>query len=231
MKVVGLWRYPVKSMQGEALVEADVDRRGIVGDRHWALVDVATGFTLTGRRQPELLLASATLDGDDVRIVLSDGSTPRTDTDLSDWLGHPVRLEAAGQRGGLFENPVDAEHEDGEWVQWRGPGGSFHDSTRTQLSLVSTTTLRDWDVRRFRPNVVLDGDGEDDLVATTIALGSTRLEVMKQIDRCVVVTRPQPALDRDLDVLRTINRERSSYLGVGAVVRESGRIAVGDALV
>lgn len=228
--MAALWRYPVKSMQGELLESADVDRHGIHGDRHWALVDVDCGMTLTGRRQPELLFASARLDGDTVRITLPDGSEPRGDADLSDWLGRKVRLDIAGQRGGLFETPADPEHEDGQWYQWRGPGGSFHDSAKTHLSIVSRSTMRDWDVRRFRPNVVLDGEGEDGLVGTTVTAGTATLHVMKQIDRCVVVTRAQPGLTRDLDVIRVINRERASYLGVAAVVSAAGRIAVGDAL-
>ena len=228
--MAALWRYPVKSMQGELLDAADVDRHGIQRDRHWALVDVETGLALTGRRQPELLFASAHLDGDAVRISLPDGSEPSCDADLSDWLGRKVRLDTAAPRGGLFETPADPEHEDGEWYRWRGPGGSFHDSTRTHLSIVSRTTMRDWDVRRFRPNVVVDGVGEDEFVGATVRAGTATLAVMKQIDRCVVVTRAQPGLTRDLDVIRVINRERGSYLGVGAVVTTAGRIAVGDEL-
>jgi len=54
------------------------------------------------------------------------------------------------------------------------------------------------------------------------------LEVVKSIDRCVVVTRAQPGLDRDLDVLRTINRERGSFLAVGALVASGRLIDVGD---
>ena len=231
MHVVGLWRYPVKSMQGEQLEATDVDEHGLVGDRRWALLDLRTGLTLTGRRQPELLHASACLDGDRVRIVLPDGSVATDDAALSEWLGHPVALvEAGADREGLYETPVDAEHEDGEWVRWRGPAGSFHDSTRTQVSLVSTTTLRDWDVRRFRPNVVVDGDGEDELVGRAVTVGAVGLDVVKQIDRCVVVTRPQPGIERDLTVLRTINRERATFLGVGSLVTTPGRITLGDAV-
>ena len=48
------------------------------------------------------------------------------------------------------------------------------------------------------------------------------------IDRCVMVTRPQPGIDRDLDVLRTINRERETCLAIGCLVAEPGRIAIGD---
>jgi uncharacterized protein YcbX len=228
--VVGLWRYPVKSMQGERLQATEVDDHGVVGDRRWALLDLRTGLTLTARRQPELLHASACLDGAGVRIELPGGTIAADDDALSAWLGHPVALvEADGERRGEYETPVDAEHEEGEWVRWRGPSGTFHDSTRTQVSIVSTGNLRQWDVRRFRPNVLVDGD-EDALVGTSVRAGSVALDVVKQIDRCVVVTRTQPGLGRDLEPLRTVNRERGTFLGVGALVTTPGLVAVGDEL-
>lgn len=229
MKVAALWRYPVKSLQGEQVPATEVDRRGLSGDRHWAIVDPASGFTLTARRVPELLFATASLDGDgSVRITLPDGTTPATDDDLSDWLGRSVRLVTAGQRGGLYETPDDPEHEDGEWRQWRGPGGAFHDSARTQVSLVSTPSLGDWDERRFRANVVVDAGGEDDLVGSTVTVGSAELDIVKRIDRCVVVTRAQPGIERELDVFRRINRARDTCMGVAAMVSGTGTIAVGD---
>ncbi len=58
MHVVSLWRFPVKSMQGEELQTADIGELGITGDRQWALVDRSTGLALTARRVPELLFAS-----------------------------------------------------------------------------------------------------------------------------------------------------------------------------
>ena len=46
-----------------------------------------------------------------------------------------------------------------------------------------------------------------------------------------MTTRPQPGgLERDLDVLRTIHRERGGCLAIGAVVRRTGTVEVGDAL-
>ena len=72
-EVAALWRYPVKSMQGERLDVASIGLRGIVGDRGWAIVDTQTGLALTGRRAPELLFASAALVDDDVRITLPNG--------------------------------------------------------------------------------------------------------------------------------------------------------------
>ncbi len=99
------------------------------------------------------------------------------------------------------------------------------------MSLVSTETLGSWDRRRFRSNVLLEGGGEGQLVGCTIALGQVMLSVGKHIERCVMVTRPQPqGIERDLGVLRTIARERQNRLAVGALVSEPGTVKVGDSL-
>src|SRR5438067_4230644 len=49
--VVGLWRYPVKSMMGEELNAAEVTERGLVGDRQFAVVDASTG-KVAGAKTP-----------------------------------------------------------------------------------------------------------------------------------------------------------------------------------
>jgi uncharacterized protein YcbX len=233
VQVTEIWRYPVKSLQGEAVDHAEVTRHGIVGDRQWGLVDLETGFVLTCRREPRLLHACGRLDGDGgVLIDLPDGRTTTSDTELSDWLGRRVELWRPSTRGrAVYETPLGVE-EDGRWFTWEGPEGTFHDSTRTMVSLTTTASLRSWDRRRFRMNVILEGEGEDDLVGGQVRVGDVVLDVRKQVDRCIVVTRPQPGgIDRDLDVLKTINREREGFLGIGALVATPGRVAVGDELV
>lgn len=239
LSVVELWRFPVKSMLGERLTAAEIGPAGIVGDRRWALFDRDTGLTLTARRVPELLFARARLldDGDAVEIELPDGTVTADDAVLSTWLGRDVELRDAvtGGAAGTYEIALDddgapTEHQD--WVRWDGPTWSFHDSTRTQVSLVSTATIGDWDRRRFRANVILDAETprvEDRWVGDQLAAGTAVLDVTKPIDRCVMVTRPQrDGVERDLDVLRTIARERSGNLAIGSLVVEPGAIAVGD---
>ncbi len=234
MRVAALWRYPVKSMQGEAVDAADVGRRGLVGDRHWAVVDLSTGLSLTARREPRLLFAHARLvDEGAVEITLPDGALATSDEELCGWLGKPVALRASGREPGRFEIAVDFEREDeAEWIQWDGPAGSFHDSGRHMVTLASRSTFRAWDPRRFRMNVVLDGDGDDELVGTRVRIGSVELDVVNAVDRCVMTTRVQPGgIERDLDVLRTIQAERAGCLGVGALVAVEGRLYVGDDVV
>jgi uncharacterized protein YcbX len=233
-RVTGLWRYPVKSMQGEAVTEAEVGPVGIVGDRQWALFDVESGLHLTARRQPELLFAGARVDGDDVVITLPDDTETADDAALSAWLGHEVALRRADpSTSGTYEIALDFEHEDtDEWIQWEGPKGSFHDSTRTQVSIIGEDTLAGWDVRRFRPNVTVDGSDEDGWVGQPISIGAVTLDIVKRIDRCVITTRPQlGGIERDLDVLRTVIRDREGHLGISGMVTATGRVAIGDEIV
>jgi len=46
-----LWRYPVKSMQGEELNAADITADGLLGDRQFAVIDPATG-KVAGAKNP-----------------------------------------------------------------------------------------------------------------------------------------------------------------------------------
>ena len=118
-----------------------------------------------------------------------------------------------------------------QWAPFDGAGGAFHDNGSARVSLVSTATIRGWDRRRFRANVLLDGDSEDSLVGSRVALGQAVLDVGTRIERCVMTTRPQPGgIERDLNVLRTINRDRDGCLAIGALVVQPGTVRVGDAL-
>lgn len=231
MRTVELWRYPVKSMQGESLTRSDVGPVGLEGDRARAVRDTETGIVLTGRRDPQMLFASGVADAGGATVRLPDGRITADDAVLSDWIGRPVALVAPRGVPSTYEIAVDPEDDDSEIVSWQGPSDTFHDSGRTQISIIATGDLGSWPTRRFRPNVVVEAETADVLVGQRIRLGTAELEVVKQIDRCVMVTRPQPdGIERDLDVLRTIRRDREMFLGVGALVRTPGSVAVGDAI-
>lgn len=218
----------MKSLGGESLGGSDVFTTGLAGDRAWGLRDTATGYILTARREPSLLFASARLLADGrAEILLPDGRRTTDDAVLSDWLGRRVELVPADADLATFEGVNDPGTER-DWITWQGPPGTFHDSGAARVSVVSTQTLGEWDVRRFRTNVVLDGGVEEELPGRKLNVGSCLLAVTERIGRCVMVTRAQPGLERDLNVLKTINRERHGYLSVGALVERPGRVVVGD---
>ncbi|HSO01068.1 MAG TPA: MOSC N-terminal beta barrel domain-containing protein, partial [Gaiellaceae bacterium] len=211
-----------------------VSADGLEGDRRFAIYDVESGLGLTARRVPELLFASARLrDDGTAEITLPDGSRAEDDDALSEWLGRSVTLRsAATEAARRYENVVDFEHEPTSgWESFEGAAGAFHDSPGARVSLVSTATTGAWDPRRFRSNVLLDGEGEDVLLGSRVTLGEATLDVGMRIKRCVMTTRAQAGgIERDLDVLRTIARRRDARLAVGALVIEQGTIRVGDTL-
>jgi uncharacterized protein YcbX len=204
------------------------------------MFDLETGYGLTARRVPDLLFAAGRLRTDgEVEIVLPDGTVTRDDTAISAWLGRRVTLRAAGSAPGRprYESPEDDLAEAGapagtaRWHDWQGAPGAFHDNADGRVSLVTTGALGDWDRRRFRSNVVLDGTGEGALSGSRMRIGGAVLDIGSPIPRCVMVTRPQPGgIDRDTSVLKTIHRERDGNLAVAAMVHRPGRVRTGDVL-
>lgn len=242
-----MWRHPVKSFQGQRLEEAEIVADGLADDRAWGVLDTTTGKILTGRREPKLLLASARLDGDGLpATTLPDGTTtsglgPETDTALSAWLGRPVSLVAATdvepQRAEYFSDHVD---DTSEMVEWTMPPNRFVDAL--PLLILTTASLRAgasrhpsgvWDVRRFRPNVLVEADGddwlEDSWVGQQVRIGEVVAQGVFPCGRCTMVTRPQPGgLERDLDMFRTLNREHGANFGLWSSVVTPGTVRAGD---
>ena len=245
MEVVGLWRYPVKSLQGEPIQGADLEHDGVVGDRRWGLRDQRTGRILTARRRPEMLGASAAYDGDAPVITLPEGDTltgpgPATDQRLSQWLGSPVSLvrslDVAPGRAEFFE---DATDDTSPAVEWTMPRGRFVDAA--PVLVLTTASLRTaarhypagvWDPRRFRANVLVavDHDGwvEDAWVGQPLTLGEVIVVPTEPCVRCTMVTRAQPGLEADVEIFRTLARKHGGLFGVWSDVAAAGRLSVGD---
>ncbi|KRD05073.1 hypothetical protein ASE48_20480 [Mycobacterium sp. Root265] len=119
------------------------------------------------------------------------------------------------------------------------PPGSFADLS--PVHLMSTASLRQlapgaepYDVRRFRPNVLV-GTGEDGpefpesfWLGHELSIGAARLQVTIPTIRCVVPTRPQPEIELDKTITRQLAERTDRFLGVYADVSASGLVSVGD---
>ncbi len=249
MELVGLWRYPVKSLQGEQIDTAELEDDGVLGDRRWGIRDLATGHILTARRRPELLAAAASYDGGggDPTISLPDGRSvvgagDRTDAELSTWLASPVSLVASvGSDPGRAEFFADATDDLSQAIEFTMPQSRYVDAA--SVLLITTASLRTatalhpegaWDPRRFRANLVVDveGDGwvEDGWIGQPLEVGTAVLLPLEPCIRCTMVTRPQPGLDADVEVFRTLARHHRGLFGVWCDVVRPGHLAVGDRL-
>jgi uncharacterized protein YcbX len=245
MRVVEVWRHPVKSLQGERLGEAVIEDSGMESDRRWGIVDRESGNVLTAKRVPALLLARARLTEAGVDVVLPDGDvlaapSAHTDDVLSKWLGRDVALvhaeSLASGVGEYFQNAID---EESAIVSWTMPPGRFVDAL--PLLILTTASLRAgralhpegaWDARRFRPNIVIDVDDdgwvEDAWCGHALRIGTAVVQPVVPCERCTMVTRAQPELERDLDIFKTLARNHGKNVGVWTNVQTPGVLHVGD---
>lgn len=258
-KVVSIWRYPVKSMMGEEMNACDVTLKGLLGDRAYAVIDTTTG-KLANAKNPKKWsnmfdYRAAYVDPPagpeqitDVRITFPDGSMGiSSEEDLNERLSasfnRPVSLITPSSNEAQFEEYVpdlDVMKNRDSVVTCDTPEGTFFDAAMVHLiTTASINHLRTLipesriEVRRFRPNIVVDvpdGEGfvENEWVGKKIRIGEVVLEIEQPTVRCVMTTLPQGDLPRDSNVLRTAVKQNDGAIGVYAKVIQGGRIRRGD---
>jgi hypothetical protein len=243
-KVQSLWRYPVKSMWGESCDELSFEDHGVAGDRAFGVLDLRSHTVISAKREGRMLGATASLSSGELVIKLPDGQKfdrgEALDEALSRWLERPVKLIAAATFGAAtYESQEDYESDDSDSVQWEGPSGSFVDESPLHLLTTSDLDLLaserpdlQWDVHRFRPNILIDATSESlgsIEPESRLRLGDVEVEIQKGCTRCVMTTRPQQGpLERQLDILRHVTKAHDSVVGVRAKVVRAGMVRVGD---
>ena len=260
--VVSLWRYPVKSMMGEELNSAEFTESGLLGDRGYALVDSLTGKVVSAknpRKWPNLFAFRAALvepprSGEKippVRITLPNGSILSSEQNdvnqiLTAALGRAVTLaKAAPQKPQLEEYWPDMDglaHRE-TVTDENMPAGTFFDLALAHI--LTTATLDQlrklyppgrFEVRRFRPNIVVEPSSEKGFVENawighTLLIGDqARLNITGPCPPCVMTTLPQSDLPHDPGILRTAVRHNQGNVGVYAKLVQGGAIRRGDAV-
>ncbi len=247
--VTALWRYPVKSMRGEALATALVSERGIAGDREWAVVDTGYGGAISARAFPRMLEARAFWQGDPAADSDARARIETPDGRIYDAGG----AEAAAEVGAMLKREVRFERirtaplspAEREAIM-RGeaplPPRDFFDED--VLHLLATGTLAhlrrlepaaDFDPRRFRPNILVetapdtDGFVEDRWLEGTIEIGGeVRIAGARPALRCAMTIWPQDELPHRPETLRAAWEHHQAYVGVFAAVAAGGLVRVGD---
>ncbi len=221
-----IWRYPVKSLGGERLVSADVDERGLAGDRWFAVRD-AEGRFGSGKTTRRFRLMPGLLG---LRARYVDGVPEVLDPD-----GLPVPDATRYLRERLGRDDVCLAAE-----------GAVSHFDELAVSVLSTATL-DWvrsvvpgvtvDERRFRPNLLVRTPpgappfAEEGWLGREATVGAgARLAFARLSTRCVMVGEAQPGLEHSPLVLRAIARWRDNELGALATVVRPGPVRTGDVL-
>jgi uncharacterized protein len=203
-----------------------------------------------------------------VRVTLPDGESVTSDdrefnTTLSRFLGRDIRLIATSSQMAIIDHfwfdyqtplgrPIDSPEGDSLTTVPIGFGapGTFFDYT--PIHLLTTNTLArlqaiypegQWEVRRFRPNIVVDAEArqdgfvEDEWIGDAIHVGDVSMKVIDTMVRCVMTTLPQGDVPNDPKILRTLADHHRMLMpavgkelpavGVAVAVSAAGRISCG----
>jgi uncharacterized protein YcbX len=229
-KVKEIWRYPVKSMAGESLPEADVYWHGINGDRRASFVrgDNKSGFPwLTAREIPQLnqyrphYTDLANIVNSDVVIDTPNGQTlPLGSAELKTELAQ------------LYEHDVSLI---------RIKCGVFDDLPVSMMSVASAKALAKaanipFDIRRWRQNIIIETFNgrsftEEEWVGQTVAIGEdVRITMNMRIPRCVMINVDPETAVKNADVLKMVANTRQNCVGIVGSPSAIGTIRVGDVI-
>jgi uncharacterized protein YcbX len=207
LTVGALWRYPVKTLAGERLDTAEVTTNGIVGDR---VVHVrGPEGVRTSRRHHNLLGLRSTLGPDGEPLV--DGQ-PWTSPEILDRV-----RDAAGP--------------DATLARYNGP--ERFDVLPLLVATDGAVTSFGRDVRRLRPNIVVDGvDDMDEITwpGAELHIGDVVIAIDSRRGRCPMTTVDPDTLVVDRAVLKDIITRFDGKLALNAAVLRPGTIHVGDAV-
>ncbi|KMQ74222.1 MOSC domain-containing protein [Marinobacter subterrani] len=256
MKVHSLFVYPVKSLAGIEVDRFDIDDFGPAGDRRWMIVDDDRRF-VTQREMPELARVATILAEERVVIdIPGEGRFPLVATDLAlrvlvwrDWvpaiIGRPEANEALSRfcgRSLRFVYMPDSSFRRVDAVRVEAyrrvgfaDGFPFLVTNTASLSELNGRLDTPVEMRRFRPNIVVEGVGPwDEDNWQQLVIGDNRLSIVKPCSRCVMTT-VDPATgqkDTALQPLRTLSGYRKTSDGVifgqNAIHESPGSIRVGD---
>jgi uncharacterized protein YcbX len=245
-RISAIFRYPVKSMAGEPLEVARLGWHGIEGDRRFAfrrLTDKSAFPWLSASKLPELILYRPfRLESNSAGLLPTHVRTPEgKEYELqSDELRKEVSsrygsdLELMNLKHGIFDEACVSVI----------TLGTVHSIARESGRGVNLC-----DLRRFRPNVVIEtgnaepfeedrwmgqtltfGDGNS-AAATTSAPTSampSAIRVTMRDERCVMVNLDPDTAERDSEVMKTIVRMNQNYAGVYGTVVTAGELRVGQ---
>ncbi|MFL5241646.1 MAG: MOSC domain-containing protein [Gemmataceae bacterium] len=229
--VSALFRYPVKSMAGEGVDSAKIGWHGIEGDRRLAfrrLADRGAFPWLSASRLPELLL---------YRPI---GRQDAAGEPLPTHIRTPDGREYALTDQALPKEIAMRHRADVELMQLRH--GIFDEAGISAIALgtirsIARETGHDADIRRFRPNLVIDTEGaqpfeEDRWVGKILELGAEgtgpAISVTMRDKRCVMLNLDPDTAEANPEVMKTVIRMNDNYAGVYGTVVRTGELRVGQ---
>jgi uncharacterized protein YcbX len=201
-----IWRYPVKSVGGEQLEQADIGYDGIPGDRVVHVQD-QRGRVVTARARPRLLVHRATLGPD---------GEPLMDGRL--WTSRDVANDIEGAAGAGTRLVRDESLE-------------RFDVLPLLVATDGAVAALGYDRRRFRPTLLVGGVAalaERDREGHHLHVGEAVIRLVSLRQRCIMTTFDPDTAEQDKEVLLRIHRELDGQLALDCEVLQAGTVKVGD---
>lgn len=209
MHVSELWRYPIKSLKGERLEEAQITPVGIPGDRGVVVIRSLNGRILTSRVKPKLLGLQGALSGDGIPTI---NGLPWDSPEA-----HRLVTEAAGEAVNLAELPAP----------------QAFDVLPLLVATDGAARFLNIDHRRLRPNILIADVPELEerrWPGRTIVIGDVLIRAEQLRDRCVMTTFDPDTQEQDSSVLLRIVQQLDGSTALDCSVFSGGIIRVGDAV-
>ena len=254
IKLAAIYRYPVKSLRGEAFGALDIGSRGFLYDRHWMVVD-DDGRFLTQRQLPRMALVTTTVldqgrlrlqapdmpelviepgGNDDIRVTIwhDQVDAALADPQASDWLSRflqrPCRLVVMPEQTTRAVNPDYAAAQDQVGF---ADGFPFLLISQGSLDDLNARLEQAVPMQRFRPNLVVEGCepyAEDGW--RRVRIGELTFRVAKPCSRCIIPTIDIDTATRSPEPLRTLmsyrKRDNKIYFGQNLIHDGPGRLEV-----
>jgi uncharacterized protein YcbX len=210
MRVAELWRYPVKSLSGERLTEADLREDGIVGDRLYQ-VRRPDGKIIDARAHPKMLALKATLTPD---LQLLIDKKPWDSPEMAQIIEDAA---ASGAGVHLEKRPVSERF----------------DVLPLLIATDGAVAALGYDHRRLRPNILIadvEGLAERDWPGRALRVGDCLIGIRRLRERCVMTTWDPDTQRQSPEVFQKIQERFDGRMALDCWVIRAGTLRVGDAV-
>ncbi len=236
--IESIFRYPIKSLGGEKLLDATIDENGVEGDRIFALKDCESGFIVSCKhpiKWEKIIELSATLNQGNSIAVQDIGKEviigkEEIESKIRELTSRKVELIAVKDNLERQYREADRSNVDevGTIIKQEPlsvVGNETHFFDFAPLHLITSSSLDyintfyskgDFNVQRFRPNLFIKTMNsnkfeENEWIGKEIKIGNDlEIKIIEPTPRCVTTTLKQGELKKDRKILRAIAQNSSA---------------------
>lgn len=253
-----IWIYPVKSLGGIRMQQANVLEKGLQYDRRWMLVDEQGAF-MTQRVFPRMALFKVKLENDELSVyhhgdrISIPSSTTDNASEVKIWDDSVTALEVSQEHNVWFSErldmkcklvffpeknarPINPRYQINDENVSLADASPFLIIGQRALDFLNTKLDEPLPMNRFRPNFVFTGgEPNEEDSWKNFSIGDNRFVAIKPCARCVLTTINQDTAEKGQEPLRTLTTYRKTgskiLFGQDAVAIDHKVVKQGDSII